>query len=101
LSAGDLEMEEAVVTSVEFPLQYTNVKFTFQNIGNHLLFVQREGTLPTPIEENRAASTVKVLIKNLAIFFLFPSKEFLLIPFSKFSCWKLLTKNRRNKDKNS
>ncbi len=26
-------MEEAVVTSVEFPLQYTNVKFTFQNIG--------------------------------------------------------------------
>jgi hypothetical protein len=34
LSAGDLKMEEAVVTSVEFPLQYTNVKFTFQNIGN-------------------------------------------------------------------
>ncbi len=39
-------MEEAVVTSVEFPLQYTNVKFTFQNIGNHRLFVQGEGTLP-------------------------------------------------------
>jgi hypothetical protein len=36
-------MEEAVVTSVEFPLQYTNVKFTFQNIGNHHLLVQGEG----------------------------------------------------------
>jgi hypothetical protein len=93
-------MEEAVVTSVEFPLQYTNVKFTFQHIGKHHLFVQGEGNA-TPIEEGRAASTVKVLITNLAIFFIFPSKEFLLIPFSKFSCWKLLTKNRRNKDKNS
>jgi hypothetical protein len=39
-------MEEAVVTSVEFPLQYTNVKFTFQNIGNHHLFVQGGLTLP-------------------------------------------------------
>jgi hypothetical protein len=38
---------------------------------------------------------LKVLIKNLAIFFLFPSKQFLPILF-KFSCGKLLPKNRRN-----
>ncbi len=38
---------------------------------------------------------IKVLIKNLAIFFLFPSKEFLPIYHSKFSCWKRLPKNRR------
>jgi hypothetical protein len=38
---------------------------------------------------------IKVLIKNLAIFFLFPSKEFLPRYHSKFSCWKLLPKNRR------
>jgi hypothetical protein len=44
---------------------------------------------------------VKVLIKNLAIFFLFPSKEFLPILFLKFRCCKLLPKNIRNKDKSS
>jgi hypothetical protein len=43
---------------------------------------------------------VKVVIKNLAIFFLFPSKQFLL-GNSKFSCCKLFPKNRRNEDKSS
>ncbi len=43
---------------------------------------------------------MKVLIKNLAIFFLFPSKQFLL-GNSKFSCCTLLPKNRRNEDKSS
>ncbi len=33
------------------------------------------------IEEGTVERKVKVLIKNLAIFFLFPSKEFLPIPF--------------------
>jgi uncharacterized membrane protein len=33
----------------------------------------------------------------LAIFFLFPSKKFLQISL-KFSCWKILPKNRRNKE---
>jgi hypothetical protein len=47
------------------------------------------------IEEVKTAS--KKLIKNLVIFFLFPSKEFLQIP--KFSCWKLPPKNKRNTDK--
>jgi hypothetical protein len=32
----------------------------------------------------------------LAIFFLLPNKKF----HSEFSCWKLLPKNRRNKEKN-
>jgi hypothetical protein len=42
------------------------------------------------IEEGRAV--IKVLIKKLAIFFLFPSKQ--LLPISiNFSCGKLLPKN--------
>ncbi len=36
----------------------------------------------------------------MAIFFLCPSKQFLPVSF-KFSCWKLLLKNRRSKDKSS
>jgi hypothetical protein len=44
------------------------------------------------IEEGRAVS--KVLIKNLAVFFLFPSKQFLQISF-KFSCGKLLPKTKK------
>ncbi len=46
LSAGDLKMEAAVVTSVDFPLQYTNVKFTFQNIGIIICSFKGKGTLP-------------------------------------------------------
>jgi hypothetical protein len=37
---------------------------------------------PKPLVERQ----VKVLIKNLAIFFLFTSKEFLPISFKKFVC---------------
>jgi hypothetical protein len=37
--------------------------------------------LPPTIEDGRAASQVIVLMKHLAIFFLFPSKKFLSISF--------------------
>jgi hypothetical protein len=46
---------------------------------------------------NHRGRYIKVLIKNLAIFFLYLSKEFLPILFKI----KLLPKNRRNKDKSS
>jgi hypothetical protein len=43
------------------------------------------------IPQRKIERQVKVLIKNLAIFFLFPSKQSLPISF-KFSCGKLLPK---------
>jgi hypothetical protein len=43
---------------------------------------------------------VKFLIKHLAISFYFPARSFCQY-YSNFSCWKLLPKHRRNKDKSS
>ncbi len=53
-----------------------------------------------PYEEGRAVSTVKVLIKNLAIFFLCPSKQFLPVSFN-IQLLEYFPQNRRNNDKSS
>jgi hypothetical protein len=49
-----------------------------------------------PIEEGRAVS--KILIKNLAIFFLCPIKQFLPVSF-KIQLLEYFPQNRRNNDK--
>ncbi len=51
--------------------------------------------------QRKVERQVKVLILNIWLFsFCFPARSFCQY-HSKFSCWKLLTKNRRNKDKSS
>ncbi len=54
--------------------------------------------------QRKVVRQLKVLIKHLAIFFLFflPARSFCRGQYhSKFSCWKLFPKKRRNKDKSS
>ncbi len=67
------------------------IKDIVQNMGSPSLLDRNLGS-PSLLDRNigsperKVERQVKVLIKNLAIFLLLPSKEFLLISFKKSVC---------------